>query len=127
MVNITAAAVGLFGPLGDGIGKTLKTGSRITEAAKGSAGGERAGKSFTPKGKADIDAANAERNGGVNACETCGTNVVAGQKSERGVTPPGNQRERDHIIPKSKGGDGVPSNGQVLCRNCNLKKSDKVP
>lgn len=93
-------------------------------AGKGSKGGSRAGKSFTPAGKKEIDAANAAKNGGANKCENCGTDVVPGEKSQRGVTPPPNQRERDHIVPKSQGGDGTPANGQVLCRECNLDKSD---
>lgn len=32
----------------------------------------------------------------------------------------------DHIIPISKGGNSEPSNLQVLCRTCNLSKSDKM-
>ncbi|MEO5726653.1 MAG: HNH endonuclease [Byssovorax sp.] len=30
-------------------------------------------------------------------------------------------------MPESKGGDGAPINGQVLCRDCNLKKGDRYP
>jgi len=97
------------------------------KASKGSSRGSRAGKAFTPAGKKEIDATNAAKNGGVNKCENCGTEVVPGQKSQPGVSPPTNQRERDHIVPKSKGGEGSPSNGRVLCRECNLEKSDKAP
>jgi hypothetical protein len=97
------------------------------KASKSTVRGSRAGKAFTTVGKKEIDAANAAKNDGVNKCENCGTDVVPGQKSQRGVSPPTNQRERDHIVPKSKGGDGTPSNGQVLCRECNLEKSDKKP
>ncbi|WP_414674555.1 HNH endonuclease [Luteibacter sp.] len=28
----------------------------------------------------------------------------------------------DHVIARSKGGDGSPENGQVLCRECNNDK-----
>jgi 5-methylcytosine-specific restriction endonuclease McrA len=91
----------------------------------GTTGGPRAGKSFTSKGKKEIDAANASNNGGANKCMNCGTDVVPADRSEAGVRPPGNERQRDHIIARSKGGDGDPSNGQILCRDCNLRKSDR--
>lgn len=93
--------------------------------AGGSSGGPRAGKRFTRKGKREIDAENAHRNGGTNQCERCDVPVVPGERSRRGVSPPKNERHRDHIVAKSKGGDGDPSNGQVLCRECNLEKSNK--
>ena len=32
----------------------------------------------------------------------------------------------DHIMPMSKGGKTIPDNLQLLCRPCNLKKSDKT-
>jgi 5-methylcytosine-specific restriction endonuclease McrA len=69
---------------------------------------------------------NAQQNGGENRCENCDRKVEPGEKSEKGVTPPGKERQADHIIPKSKGGDGSPSNGQTLCRDCNLDKKDKM-
>jgi len=34
--------------------------------------------------------------------------------------------EYDHIIPFSKGGANTVNNVQLLCRNCNLKKSDRI-
>jgi 5-methylcytosine-specific restriction endonuclease McrA len=53
--------------------------------------------------------------------------IHPGQKSQKGVTPPGNEGQTDHIQPKSKGGTNDPSNAQHLCRDCNIKKSDKLP
>lgn len=129
---------------GVGVGQSLKEVADVKDVSKGAmaaflvkaavillkrvgtAGGSRAGKSFTANGRAEIDSANAQRNGGVNVCEECNEVVVPGQKSQRGVTPPSNERQRDHIIPRSAGGDGDPSNGQILCRACNLKKSDST-
>jgi RHS repeat-associated protein len=93
----------------------------------GTSGGDRAGKPFTPKGKNEVKSANAAQNGGQTTCQNCGQSTVPGQQSQSGVTPPGNETHVDHIIPKSQNGDGSPSNGQVLCRTCNLQKSDKVP
>jgi len=90
----------------------------------GTAGGERAGKAFTPAGKAEVKAENAANHGGQTTCEGCGQPTVPAQQSKSGITPPGNETHVDHIIPKSKGGDGSPSNGQVLCGTCNLDKSN---
>ena len=79
-----------------------------------------------PKTKREIDAENAAQNGGVNRCTNCGIETVPGKRHQSGVTPPGNERHRDHIIPKAKGGDGTLENGQILCRTCNLNKRDKL-
>jgi hypothetical protein len=90
----------------------------------GTAGGERAGKDFTQAGKREVWSGNATEHG-ANQCENCGQGVSKPAQSQKGVTPPGNEGHVDHIIPKSQGGDGSPSNGQLLCRDCNLAKSDK--
>jgi hypothetical protein len=122
-VTIVGVAVGVA------IGELGAAGVDAGETAldqRGSGEASRTGKSFTPKGKQDIDAKNAARNNGVNKCENCGVEVAPGRRNERGATPPSNQRERDHVIPKSKGGNGSPSNGQVLCRTCNSAKSDSL-
>ncbi|WP_368665060.1 HNH endonuclease [Cystobacter fuscus] len=36
-------------------------------------------------------------------------------------------RRGQHGAAIAKGGEGAPDNGQVLCRDCNIKKSDKEP
>lgn len=46
--------------------------------------------------------------------------------SKRVEVPPTNKTQVDNIYPESLGGQGVPTNGQVLCRDCNIKKSNKL-
>jgi RHS repeat-associated protein len=92
---------------------------------KGTSDGPRAGKPMTPKGKREVKAENAARHGGQTTCEKCGRPTVPAEQSKSGVTPPGDETHVDHIDPQSKNGDGSPSNGQILCRDCNLEKSNK--
>ena len=80
---------------------------------------------FTKSGKDAVKDYNSIKNDGVIKCENCGVETVPAQRHQRGVTPPSNEAHVDHIVPKSKGGSGTPNNGQVLCRNCNLKKGNK--
>jgi RHS repeat-associated protein len=96
---------------------------------KGGAGGspDRIGLPFTRSDKKEIDRTNAEAHGGKNVCMMCDRTVIPAKKSKRGVSPPHIERQRDHIIPRSKGGPGRPENAQILCRDCNRKKSDKTP
>jgi RHS repeat-associated protein len=61
---------------------------------------------------------------GQQTCECCGTEVVPGQKSQRGVTPPQNERQFDHIEPDAHGGANNEANTQILCRSCNRGFSD---
>jgi 5-methylcytosine-specific restriction endonuclease McrA len=87
--------------------------------------GKRPGSRFTQKDKLTVKQDNASRNGGKTQCEKCGIETVPAQQHQKGVTPPKNETQIDHVVPKSKGGPGTPDNGQVLCRDCNIKKSDK--
>jgi hypothetical protein len=89
--------------------------------------GKRAGLPFTRKGKVAVKTENAERNDGKNRCENCGVEAVPAKQHQKGVTPPKNEAQVDHVVPRAKGGEGEPDNGQVLCRDCNIKKSDKAP
>jgi RHS repeat-associated protein len=123
-------AIGMVNPLRTvervrDIARIARGANEARQVARGSAGGERAGRPFTQRGRETIDRRNVERHG-KPTCEKCGKDVVSGQRHERGVTPPGNERQRDHIIPRSQGGDGSPPNGQVLCRDCNLRKRDQL-
>ena len=127
MTSLLAAVTTVVGAAGAAEALATSGGLGAAGTTRSAAGGARTGKAFTPKGKREIDAENAARNGGMNICENCGVEVVPGQRSQRGVAPPGNERQRDHIVPRSQGGDGDPSNGQILCRDCNLEKSDRMP
>ncbi|WP_371871479.1 HNH endonuclease [Neisseria lisongii] len=58
-------------------------------------------------------------------CENCGVQTIPATKSTAGKTHSKIERHVDHIKAKSKGGSGTLNNGQVLCRDCNLKKGNK--
>jgi 5-methylcytosine-specific restriction endonuclease McrA len=81
---------------------------------------------FTRTGKKIVKEDNAARNQGQTRCENCGIETVPAQQHKKGVTPPTNETHVDHVIPRVEGGRGEPDNGQVLCRDCNLKKGDKT-
>ncbi|WP_309894920.1 HNH endonuclease signature motif containing protein [Archangium sp.] len=89
--------------------------------------GKQKGTRFTQKKKEIVKQDNSNRNEGKNRCESCGVETVPAQQHKKGVTPPDNETQVDHVVPKAKGGKGEPDNGQVLCRDCNLKKGDKGP
>lgn len=99
--------------------------SLVSEAVVASS--SRSGKPFTKQQKQIIKERNAQENQGTNRCENCGVETVPGQKHEKGVTPPKNETQVDHKIPKVRGGPGDVDNAQVLCRDCNLKKGSKEP
>jgi membrane protease subunit (stomatin/prohibitin family) len=104
----------------------ITAGRNLTLAAADKQGNitQRRANDFTAADKEQIREDNAARNGGKNVCENCGVETTPGKKSQKGVRPPANERQHDHKIPVSKGGTRDPSNGQILCRECNLEKSD---
>ncbi len=61
---------------------------------------------------------------GVLVHNAFGDDRLPAQKSQKGVTQEPREVHMDHIIQKSKRGDGSLSNGQVLCRKCNRAKWD---
>jgi RHS repeat-associated protein len=114
------------------VGATIKKIEKTTEEIKNLQKAEaraaklsktsREGKDFTKAGKEAVKDVNKAKNSGKMKCEGCGTEVKKAKKSVKGETPPSDEVHVDHIDPKSKGGSGTPDNGQVLCRDCNLKK-----
>lgn len=85
---------------------------------------DRSGKPFTRAGKRSVWQDNAATHG-APTCAICGRDVERPQQSQKGITPPGTEGHVDHIDAMAKGGAGAPFNGQLLCRDCNLKKGDK--
>jgi hypothetical protein len=67
---------------------------------------------------------NAARNAGTNRCYICGQDVVRVQ-NQKGVSPPCNQGQIEHIDPVALGGTNCPSNLDIACRRCNLEKGAK--
>jgi RHS repeat-associated protein len=122
----------LFGDLGKvgKIGKHVKTIENAVALAKAEKRAaklsevQRVGKDFTKSGKEAVIDVNKAKNGGKVKCEGCGTTTKVATQSKRGVTPSKKERQVDHKKAKSKGGSGTPDNGQVLCRGCNIRKSD---
>jgi hypothetical protein len=84
------------------------------------------GNRFSKKQKAVLKERNAAANEGKVVCENCNVETVPAEKHEKNVTPPNNEAHTDHKIPRAKGGKADLDNGQILCRECNLKKSDKT-
>lgn len=73
-----------------------------------------AGRSFSEAIQFAIVKKNLEENNGKIQCELCGKQIFSIGESHF-----------DHIIPYSKGGKSSLDNCQLLCVECNLKKSDK--
>jgi RHS repeat-associated protein len=82
----------------------------------------RPGEPFTKAGKEAVIDVNKAKNDGQTVCENCGTNTTPAKQSQKGVSPPKDETQVDHVKRRSEGGSGTPDNGQVLCRGCNLEK-----
>lgn len=116
---IIGASAGLGASVGGLLGLAGDFLSNDDADPVGTAGGERAGKPFTPGGKREIDAAGTAPDGSI-PCTYCGRTTTPG-------TGQGTSIERDHTIPKSQGGNGDPSNGRPTCRDCNRQKGPRSP
>ncbi len=91
---------------------------------RGAAGGPRAGKPFTPGMKSEAWKAN-EAKHGQPTCENCNQPIVPARRSASGVKPPPNEGQLDHVVPRTKSGNGSLDNAEYLCRSCNRAKSDR--
>ncbi|SHM45076.1 HNH endonuclease [Chryseobacterium carnipullorum] len=80
---------------------------------------------FTKAGKKVVIDLNTLKNAGKTICKKCKVETVPAQQSKKGVVPDKRETQVDHIEAESLGGSGTPNNGQVLCRDCNIKKSNK--
>jgi RHS repeat-associated protein len=94
---------------GKEIGERLQT---MAAPKVGQAGGPGAGRRFSNKVR---DEAEVQAQG---RCVFCGT------KTKRPAGP--DQRQTDHAIPKSRGGNNGIDNAQNTCRTCNQSKSAKT-
>lgn len=81
----------------------------LEELPKGQAGGPGAGKRFGPS--------IGEEPG--TPCTYCGTPTTK--------EPGPNRLHRDHIIPRSQGGNNSPENHTTGCQTCNLEKGPRTP
>jgi hypothetical protein len=110
------------------VDNAVKTAKEATERVgqafarkPGAAGGKRAGMRMGPADKAEVISDNVSQYGRPT-CENCGIDVIPPKKNMDGVTPPRNEWQTDHIIPRVNGGNGDATNGQLLCRTCNRAK-----
>ena len=79
----------------------------------------------TPRQVREMKKANRAHNGGELRDDVTGELMVESQKSRRGVKPPSNEAQIDHIKPVAKGGTRTNDNLQMRTRKNNRDKWDK--
>ena len=126
--NIVAAGIGLVPGFGDAAGKLIKNADEIADLAKGAANGDRAGKAHTRAANRLGRELNRNANGGELVCPTCQKTMNDPVQSTPGGGVDRDAAVGDHVIAKSKGGDGATvkdmRNHETKCWECNSKKSD---
>ncbi|EKE19463.1 MAG: hypothetical protein ACD_9C00006G0002 [uncultured bacterium] len=91
------------------------------------------GKDYTPSQKKKILEENRRKNNGVLRDDETGEILSEPQKSQKGVTPPTNEAQVDHIKPKNPKDENVEpgsnsySNARVISRERNIQKSNNYP
>ncbi len=75
---------------------------------------------FSQADKDRMDAKRAAENGGTIKCTECGQDVEKIQ-NEAGEKTPGNQLQRHHDPPLSKGGNSASPGNRIVCRTCHVK------
>ncbi|WP_293313893.1 putative Ig domain-containing protein [Microcoleus sp. PH2017_08_TRC_O_A] len=91
------------------------------------------GKDFTAAQKKKIYEENKKRNGGVLRDDETGEILVPPQKNKPGVTPPSNEAQVDHLMPKTPADPSVTpgsnsyQNARLISRARNRAKSNKLP
>jgi filamentous hemagglutinin len=81
----------------------------------------------TPRQVLQMKEANRAQNGGVLKDDVTGEPMVDSAKSQKGITPPPNEAQVDHVIPVDAGGTRAQSNLQLRTRHNNRQKSNKTP
>jgi len=81
----------------------------------------------TPRQVREMKEANRAQNEGTLRDDVTGEEMVDSAKSQRGVTPPSNEAQVDHINPVDAGGTRTQSNLELRTRQNNRQKSNKVP
>jgi RHS repeat-associated protein len=131
--NMTDAAKAVafgavMGPVGRFIGSRLpikRPYAQLEDPANVKPGGN-----FTPAQKRAIYEENMRRNNGVLRADDTGEVLVRPQKSQRGVTPPRNEAQIDHIdarnpaSPNAARGTNSYGNARVISRETNQQKSN---
>jgi RHS repeat-associated protein len=129
-----AIDVALGGPTGEGAAiftgiRASRAAGKAAGAAKGAAGGSRAGKAHTRAANRLGREQNKAANGGEMRCPTCGKKMNEPVQSKKGEPIDRDAAVGDHVVAKSRGGDGATvrdmQNHETKCWLCNSKKSDK--